>query len=202
MDATLVLSVYNGMLSKVEKQLMNRAGDVDTRTEASLKAIEVEKRVVKVCTELCKAAGKDGKDLPKVLQPPSMQKKPRRRPGGGGSKPLMVSTLEAFKRAIGAGLEKDVVEAWAKERRKRKRDEDKDDKDREQAALPAPESPQVADASLRSSPGSKLLGLFKKRGGRCCEAPTPTRPRWAPWTNIGSHPRRNPRNGKTNPGAP
>ena len=105
-----------------------------------------------------------GKDLPKVLQPPSMQKKPRRRPGGGGSRPLLVSTLEAFKRAIGAGLEKDAVEAWAKQRRKRKRDEDKDDEERERAALPPPESPRGADASPRSSPGSKLLGLFKKRG--------------------------------------
>ena len=63
----------------------------------------------------------------------------------------MVSTLEAFERAIGAGLEKDTVEAWAKQRRKRKRDEEKDDEEREQAALPAPESPQGADASLRLS---------------------------------------------------
>ena len=78
-NATLVLSVYNGMLS----QLMNRAGDVDTRTQARLKAIDVEKRVVEMCTKLYKATGKDEKDLPKVLQPPSMQKKPCRRPGGG-----------------------------------------------------------------------------------------------------------------------
>ena len=144
---------------------MNRAGDVDTRTETRLKAFEVEKRVAEMCTELYKATGKDEKNFPKVLQPPSMQKKPHRRPGGGGSKPLMVSTLEAFKRAIGAGLEKDAVEARAKEHRKRKRDEYQDDEEREQAALPVLESPRGADASLRSSPGSKLLGLFKKRGG-------------------------------------
>ena len=162
LNAMLVLSVYNGMLTRNEKHLMNRAENADTRTDARKKAIEVEQKVVEMCSELYEAVGKEP---PKALKPPSVPKKARRRMGGGGPKPLLVSTLEGFKRVIGAGLEKDAVEAWAKERRKRKREEDTDDAGREQAALPAPESPRGADASPRSSPGSKLLGLFKRRGG-------------------------------------
>ena len=80
---------------------MNRAENADTRTDARKKAIEVEEKVVEMCSELYEAAGKKP---PKTLKPPSVPKKARRRMGGGGPKPLLVSTLEGFKRVIGAGL--------------------------------------------------------------------------------------------------
>lgn len=116
--------MYNGMFTRVEKKLMNRAGNTDTRTEARKKAIEVEQKAVEMCAELYEAAGVEP---PNSLRPPSMPNNPRRRLGGDRLKSLMVSRLEAFKRAIGAGVEKDAVETCSMEHRKRKRDEDEDD---------------------------------------------------------------------------
>ena len=71
LNAMLVLSVYNGMLTRDEKHLMNRAENADTRTDARKKAIEVEEKVVEMCSELYEAAGKKP---PKTLQPPSVPK--------------------------------------------------------------------------------------------------------------------------------
>jgi hypothetical protein len=126
------------------------------------------------------------------------KKNPRAKGGlrmpGGEVPTLMVSRMEAFKRALGAGLEKEQVETWAKERRNEKRLED-DEAAKRPAALPAPESSRGADEAPRdadeaarrsapppasesprdtdeapgeprSSPGSRLFGgLFGRRSG-------------------------------------
>jgi hypothetical protein len=69
---------------------------------------------------------------------------------GGEVPTLMVSRMEAFKRALGAGLEKEQVETWAKERRNEKRLED-DEAAKRPAALPAPESSRGADEAPRDA---------------------------------------------------
>ena len=70
---------------------------------------------------------------------------------------LMVSSTEAFKRALGAGLEKEQVEEWAKECRKEKRLED-EEAARRPDALPAPESPRGADEAPRDADGWQASG--------------------------------------------
>ena len=119
---TLVMEVYNAVMTEEEGHLLNRPLNrerpQETRAEGMAIVNRVEERVVKMLTEWYEAAGKD--KVPASLRPPKTKKTAKKRRvngvdprAAGARQPLTVNTMDELKRGLPRGtLTRENARAW------------------------------------------------------------------------------------------